>query len=254
MTPLEQRYRRLLRLLPASYRQAWEQDMVATFLDGAVPDDDEDAEFAAEYGRPDGAEVRAVVALAVRLRLGGDGAPPRYLAWGEAVRRVATVGLLLRAVAAVAGVALLLWTPVRHPDLAGSDRMSALWAFAALLWVPAYVLLVVGSWATARVLAVVALLPDLAHLGVELFAGGPYLATHTIGLLVQLLPVLALAAFHRDSVALKPRPWLVALPVAAVAQSAVLVVLVPLAVLAVKGLRALPSVAPRTAAAGLPPG
>ena len=29
---LEQRYRRVLRLLPAPYRLAWEEEMVATFL------------------------------------------------------------------------------------------------------------------------------------------------------------------------------------------------------------------------------
>jgi hypothetical protein len=37
---LEQRYRRVLRLLPRYYRDTWEEDMVAAFLDGsgqAVP-------------------------------------------------------------------------------------------------------------------------------------------------------------------------------------------------------------------------
>lgn len=34
-TDLEHRYRRLLRLLPAGYRQAWEEDMVTTFLHSA---------------------------------------------------------------------------------------------------------------------------------------------------------------------------------------------------------------------------
>jgi hypothetical protein len=34
-TELERRYRRLLRLLPAGYRQAWEEDVVSAFLHSA---------------------------------------------------------------------------------------------------------------------------------------------------------------------------------------------------------------------------
>ena len=33
---LEQRYRRVLRLLPGYYRDKWEEDMVAAFLDSAA--------------------------------------------------------------------------------------------------------------------------------------------------------------------------------------------------------------------------
>ena len=41
---LEQRYRRVLRLLPGYYRAQWEEDMVAAFLDSWLtgdPDEDE---------------------------------------------------------------------------------------------------------------------------------------------------------------------------------------------------------------------
>jgi hypothetical protein len=60
---LEQRYRRVLRtLLPASYRKQWEEEMVATFVQGFVEDflksvdaDDpeaaEYAQYAADFGR-----------------------------------------------------------------------------------------------------------------------------------------------------------------------------------------------------------
>ena len=34
MTPLEERYRKLLRLLPGDYRDRWGDDMVETFLAG----------------------------------------------------------------------------------------------------------------------------------------------------------------------------------------------------------------------------
>jgi hypothetical protein len=41
---LERRCRRVLRLLPGWYRQEWEQDMVAAFLDGWLAGDPEDDE------------------------------------------------------------------------------------------------------------------------------------------------------------------------------------------------------------------
>jgi hypothetical protein len=49
---LEQRYRRVLRLLPG-------------------------------YDRPTRQEMMSVIGLAARLRLGGTGAPRRYFAWGR---------------------------------------------------------------------------------------------------------------------------------------------------------------------------
>ena len=36
---LERRYRRVLRLLPGWYRQRWEQDMIAAFLDSWLTGD-----------------------------------------------------------------------------------------------------------------------------------------------------------------------------------------------------------------------
>lgn len=84
MSRLEQRYRLVLRvLLPAAYRNAWEEDMVATFLDSVDSDDAEATEYAVDCRRPSSSEVASVASLAVRLRLGAAGAPPRYVAWGR---------------------------------------------------------------------------------------------------------------------------------------------------------------------------
>jgi hypothetical protein len=47
---LEQRYRRALRLLPGYYRQKWEEDMVAAFLDSSLTGDPEEDEFITEFG------------------------------------------------------------------------------------------------------------------------------------------------------------------------------------------------------------
>jgi hypothetical protein len=77
MSRLEQRYRLVLRVLPAAYRKAWEEDMVATFLDSVDSDDAEAAEYAADYGRPSWSEVATVASLAVRRCLGA--APLRGL-------------------------------------------------------------------------------------------------------------------------------------------------------------------------------
>src|SRR5215469_6951437 len=116
MTPLEQRYRLVLRLLPASYRAAWEEEMVAAFLDSMATTDSDDAEYLADYGWPSRSEVASVVALAVRLRLPGvrlrlgtPGAPPRYAASGEAVRRAVLALILVHAVFAMVGLGTMLW-------------------------------------------------------------------------------------------------------------------------------------------------
>jgi hypothetical protein len=213
VTTLERRYRRLLRLLPASYRRAWEDDMVATFLAGALPADPEDAEFTADYGRPDRSEVASVVALAARLRLGGAGAPPRYAAWGAAMRRVALAGLLVHAIGALVGVAALLWMPLRFPELAAADRTVTAWTLLGLGWVVAYLAVLDGHWRVARLFAGLSLLPTAIAIAADLVAtGGAYLASRCVWLLVAAVPVLALAAFHRDAVPVRPRPWLIALP------------------------------------------
>lgn len=223
MTPLEQRYRRVLRLLPASYRRRWEEDMVLTFLHSALPCDAEEAAFTGEHGWPASSEVASVAALAVRLRLGGAGAPPRYLAWGGAVRRVALVGLLAQAVLSLLRLGeqalYTLQFPVSPiPEAAVLVAATPWWStastFAGLLWVPAYLTLLGGHRRTARALAVSALLPQLVSFGVALHATDVVsLASHASWLLLAAVPVLATAAFHRDAPAIRARPWLLALPV-----------------------------------------
>jgi hypothetical protein len=223
MNRLEERYRRVLRLLPASYRRAWEEDMVATYLQSAQPADAEDAEFVADYGRPSWSEVASVMALAVRLRLGGSGAPPRYLAWGDAARRVALVGLLVHAVTALVGLGARLWSPAGFPDLVVFDHMAAIRGLLGLLWVAAYISLLAGWWRAARSLAILALTPAVIFFGADLAAAnGAYLLSRIVKLLVDVVLVLALVAFHRQAVPVKPRPWLVALPVGVILLTVVL--------------------------------
>jgi PadR family transcriptional regulator, regulatory protein PadR len=68
---LERRYRRVLRLLPGWYRQRWEQDMVAAFLDSWLTGDQEADEYISKVAGPSWAETASVAALAARLYLSG---------------------------------------------------------------------------------------------------------------------------------------------------------------------------------------
>ena len=61
---LEQRYRRVLRLLPGYYRDKWEEDMVAAFLDSWLTGDPDEDSVTMEYDRPTRQEIASVVALA----------------------------------------------------------------------------------------------------------------------------------------------------------------------------------------------
>jgi hypothetical protein len=109
---LEQRYRRVLRLLPGYYRNRWEEDMAAAFLDSALTGDPVEDEYIIEFGRPGWVEVASVAGLADRLYLGGVGTPRRYFAWGQAVRNAVLAVTLVNAVRGLAALAALAWT--RH--------------------------------------------------------------------------------------------------------------------------------------------
>ncbi len=233
---LEQRYRRVLRLLPADYRQAWEEDMVAAFLQAAYAADPDDPE-GVEISSPSRAEMASVAALALRLRLGGAGAAPRPFAWGEAVRRVALIGLLAHTIGGLVGVLFMVWITGQLPGLmrlvdaepAGfTNRWLALWSLAGLLWLPAYLSLVYGHHRAARNLAVVAFIPDLITSVVGLADAVPgFTLSQVYWLLFDAVPVLALAAFGPQSPPVRARPWLIALPAGVAATFAALLAAQP---------------------------
>jgi hypothetical protein len=224
VTRLERRYRRVLRVLPAAYREVWEEEMVATFLDGVESDDVEAAEYAADFGRPSWSEVASVVGLAVRLRLGVAGASPRSIAWGQALRLVALMGLLVNAAAVTIDAGIRLWLsgrlgwlaapPAEWIPAAPTGALRALWDLAGLLWLPAYVGVLLGQVRAARLLAALAVLADgvaAVSATVDLAAGAtPLLLTIWSHLVLDALLVLGLAAFHRDAPPVARRPWLIA--------------------------------------------
>ena len=222
---LEQRYRRALRLLPGYYRQKWEEDMVAAFLDSSLTGDPEEDEFITEFGRPSWPEVASVAGLAVRLYLGGAGAPRRYFAWGQAVRRAVLTVMLAHAVSALGTVVYLTWThrllgwlpapPARLVEgPSGGIWPTTVWYAVGYAWIVVYVALILGHYRGAQVIAVLAIAPDFVYLlEMRLTHDQPSrIGPWAIWILLDLAPVLATAAFHRDAPPVARRPWLLALP------------------------------------------
>jgi len=223
MSRLEDRYRRVLRFPPASYREAWEEDMVGAFLASVQTDDPEADDYLADYGRPGWAEVASVLALAVRLRLGLDGGSRRSVAWGAAVRLVALLGLLAGAVLGVVDVGIHSWLTGRIPGLAAPDWVvlgpTTFWLtmvhLGGLVWVVAYVALLRGHWQVARALAVLGLASEVVAM---VTTWGPPSLARWLYLLFGAILVLALGAYQgQHEPPPRIRPWLLALPLGATA-------------------------------------
>jgi hypothetical protein len=220
---LEQRYRRVLRLLPGYYREQWEEDMVAAFLDSWLTGDPYTDECVLEFCRPDWDEVASVAGLALRLHLGGPSTARRY-AWGQAIRRAVLAVLLVHALLAVDILVCLVrnrslvgWLPAPAGSLQVASP-SGVWATVFCLvsasWIVTFVMLALGYHRTARLLATLAIVPGLVALLQAHFTGilpapfGPW----DFWVLIDLGPVLAMTAFHGDAPPIAPRPWLLALP------------------------------------------
>lgn len=157
--------------------------------------------------------------LAVRLYLGGAGAPRRYFAWGQAVRRAV---LAVTLVQATRGLDVLVrtawsrrvfgWLPAPPAGIApgtpGGILPPAAWHLVAYAWIVSFVALVLGRYRTARVIAALAIVPDLVWLLQGQFTGafqGPSLGPWAFWVLLNLAPVLAMTAFHRDAPPAAPR-------------------------------------------------
>jgi hypothetical protein len=241
---LEQRYRRVLRLLPGYYRRTWGQDMVAAFLESSLTGDpDEDARII-EFSRIPWGEAASVAGLAFRLYLGGAGAPRRYFVWGQAVRRAVLVVTLLQA---VRGLDMLLltawsrrvfsWVPVPPARLAAGTPAGILppvvWWLVAYAWIVSFIALALGRYyRTAQVIAALAIVPDLLWLVQGELTGsfrGPSLGPWAFWVLLNLAPVLTITAFHQGIPPSTRWPWLLALP------AAYLLVAVPLTALQAAG-------------------
>ena len=219
---LERRYRRVLRLLPGWYRERWEQDMVAAFLDGWLTGDPAADEYITKAAGPSWAEVASVAGLAVRLHLGGPGTPRRY-AWGQAIRRAVLAVVLVHAVLAVNVLVFLVWSrrlvgwlpaPPASLVIAPGGVWPAVYYLVCLAWIVIFVTLALGHYRTALVLAALAIVPGLVALlqaqltGIMPAPFGPW----PFWVLLDLALVLAMTAFHRDAPPAARWPRLLALP------------------------------------------
>jgi hypothetical protein len=220
---LEQRYRRVLRVLPGYYRERWEQDMVAAFLDSWLTGDPEDDAAILEFCKPTWPEVASVAGLAARLYLGGAATPRRYFAWGQAVRRAVLAVMLVHAVLGLEVLVRTAWSrrlfglpapPASLAVFSPGGVWPTVYHLVNVAWIVIFVTLAVGHCRTARVLAVLAIVPGLAALlqaqltGVMPAPFGPW----AWWILFNLAPVLAMTAFHQDAPAPARLPWLLALP------------------------------------------
>jgi hypothetical protein len=207
-TLLESRYRTVLRLLPRYYRQAREEEMLEVYLWDA----DEEQQ---NQSRPTIGEVASIAALAVRSRLATDKAPGPYALLGSSARFFALCALLLQAASTLTDRVLsATWlgttsTPHQAMSLMGwsghgpliAVRTSTEWILP-LLWTVGYFALVGGHRRPARVCVVLAALPTVSTLIIQLSEGSvPPEPAYTITtMLFAWLTVLAVcAAFHRDA-------------------------------------------------------
>ena len=190
--------------------------MVAAFLDGWLTGDPDEDSVTMEFDRPTRDEVLSVVGLAARVYLGGVGTPGRYFAWGQAVRN-AVLGVMLAH--AVWGLGqLVLFARSRHligwlPPPPGGF-WPALGYATGYAWIVVFAALLLADHRTARVLALLVVGADAASVLHQQLAGtlaSPFVTwTHLV--LIDVCPVLAMAAFHRDAPPVARRPWLLALP------------------------------------------
>jgi hypothetical protein len=167
--------------------------------------------------------VASVAGLAARLYLGGAATPRRYFAWGQAVRNAVLALLLVHAVVGLEVLVRTAWSrrlfglpapPASLAVFSPGGVWPAMFHLVNVAWVVIFVTLALGHYGTARVLAMLAIVPGLAALlqaqltGIMPAPFGPW----AWWVLFNLALALAMTAFHRDAAPPARLPWLLALP------------------------------------------
>lgn len=208
MSRLEAGYRTLLRVLPKWYRHGHEAGMVAAFLADA-----DDVVLQTRW--PGWSELWRILVLAVRLRVGGAGSPARPLAWGQAVRLVATLGLLAHSISFPFAILGTAWASVSGAGLepsAAIDVNLLRGLMSPALTILAFLALILGHRRPAIVLALLATAANLY--AVWQSASGIAVVLSGLPLWIPLLCLFL--GFRRDWVPVsQPGWWLIALPLGA---------------------------------------
>ena len=91
---------------------------------------------------------------------------------------------------------------------------DTVYCLVCVAWIAVFLTLTLGHYRTARVLAALAIVPGLVALLQAQLTGIPPapFGSWIFWVLVDLAPVLAMTAFHRDAPPAAPGPWLLALP------------------------------------------
>jgi hypothetical protein len=205
VSTLETRYRRMLMLLPAAYRERRGEEMLGTLLDGAEPG----------RRRPRMDEVASLAALAVRLRMGAPGGSRRSVVTGEVARRVTLVGLfglgLWFCAVGVSGATLMLSLPywnafeVLGPLTSGSVVFGVC---LPLLLLGGYVALVLGHRRLGRSLAIVQA-PSVVVQLLVLKRYGVFPEEVALITMSVMVGAAAVLGFHRGAPKIPaPRKWL----------------------------------------------
>ncbi|TMR94893.1 hypothetical protein [Nonomuraea basaltis] len=205
MNLLEQRYRNVLRLLPASYRAGREEEMVAAFMEmsGDAP---------SVGSRPGWGEIASVLALSVRVRFGAEGASPRAFAWGETVRLVALLGLAYQMMNAAINMVMLIRALASADDrYPVGPGLSIGETGAAACSAVAFMAIMRGSPRLAKTAALLSTTPTLVYFAIPLHMPGPAGMMRPLeevaNALISIVPVIALLlGFHRDVAPLR-RSW-----------------------------------------------
>jgi hypothetical protein len=188
---LENRYRRLLRVLPAWYRAEREEEMVGLFLA------DRTDELDLEHSWPGWGETGATLALAVRTRFAASGAPAQAVALGDVVRLVALIGVLVQGAYAIQGLISLIPLVVVPEGLVTAlppVTLTALVSNTALLLAP--LAMVTGFRGVAKALFTLLSVGSLA----QVHGPGSLLLQGLLWQVPLWLTTLALfAGFHRDA-------------------------------------------------------
>jgi hypothetical protein len=88
------------------------------------------------------------------------------------------------------------------PGTPGGILPPIVWYLVAYAWIVSFAALVLGHYRTAQVIAALAIVPDLVWLLQGELIGafrGPSVGPWAFWILLELAPVLAMTAFHRDA-------------------------------------------------------